>query len=206
MQAIGAIAGFITLALFLVLLARITNALVLVLLGRTLWGKSSPEARLAAARLFANGLIGVMAGPLATLAAWLFLAVITGSKFKLRSPDAIGNVIIAGVLLTMTFWGGLTGVLVSARGRGVRVVTLWNFVRVFLGGFAGVFLGALASPLGLVTIPLAMVGLYVGMSASTTRPPDSDEPTWWPKPPAGWSPGNGTGASHADPHGDAEQR
>jgi len=164
----------------------IVACIILILILVLLRGKSS-----LAARVGANALIGAMVGPLATLAAWLFLAAIPGSNFTLRSPDAIGRAVLAFVLFMMAFLGGLTGLAAGVLDRGVRVVTFWGLVRVFLAGFAGVFLGALASPLGLVVIPLATIGLYVGMSAATTRLPDSDQPSWWPKPPLGWSPGQG---------------
>ena len=163
-------------------------ALILVLL----WRKSSPAARLAAARLGANGLIGAVAGPLATLAGLYLVALITGAKLDLRSRgrDMMATTVLQMVLFAMAFWGGFTGPIVGARDRGVRVVTLWNFVRVFLCGFAGMLLGVLVAStcleLGLTVLLgrflaallcllLALLGLYVGMSVSTTRPPDSEE-------------------------------
>jgi hypothetical protein len=197
----------------------VTVIALLILIPLLLFPRGKPAL---AARLGANALIGAVAEPVATFAGGLFLAVITGSKFDLRSCDDphghIATVVLVVASFAIVFIGGFIGALVGALGRGLRVVTFWNCARVFLGGCAGVWApimvvfmllapdkGEFVSVYGGLSI-LGPVGLFVGMSVSTTRPPDSDQPTRWPKPPAGRSPGNGTGASRADTHCDAERK
>ena len=161
----------------------------------------SPRGKSRADPLGVNALIGTVAGLVAGLAYWFYLAAAMGPV----SGEVMGIIVI--VTLFLTVMGGITGLVVGALKRGVRVVTFGNFIRVLLCGFTGMFLAGLPCMLlgGLGTFLLPFVGLYVGMSVSTTRPPDSGESSWWPKPPAGWAPGNGTGSSHADTRGGTEQ-
>ncbi|MBM4039875.1 MAG: hypothetical protein FJ290_15325 [Planctomycetes bacterium] len=169
-----------------------------------LHGKSSRGAR-----LYANALIGATAGPLATLAGLLLLAAITGATLPWHSPDCIAVTMLQFGLFTMGLIGAFIGGIVGALGRGVRAVTFWSLARVFLGGFVGMVLGGVLGSFiqaVLLSFPLAVAGLYVGMSVSTTRSPDSDQATWWPKPPTGRATDPGTGASRADTGGDAKRR
>ncbi|MBM4039874.1 MAG: hypothetical protein FJ290_15320 [Planctomycetes bacterium] len=178
--------------------AFVVSALALFLVLRS--GVHLLRGEFRADPLGANGLIGAVAGLVVGLAYWFCLAAATGPV----SGEVGGIIVIVTVFLTVM--GGITGLVVGALKRGVRVVTFGNFIRVllcgstvmFLGGVFGMFLG------GLVTL-LPFVGLYVGMSASTTRPPESGQPNSLPKPPADSSPGNGTGTPRTETQGDTDQ-
>jgi len=157
-----------------------------------------------AARLCANALVGAMAVPMAMVTCWVLSAGEVRLFWMIRLDVGLREVAFVMAL------GGVAGLLAGCSGMGVRVVTFGNLVRVLWGGFAGACAPALVLWLvvaGLflwLFIGLSPMGLVVGMKLTTTAPPEPDEPSWWPKPPAGWSPGDGTGAPGGRVRGETE--